>query len=50
MADKTDDYTKYRSTGVVPYEIEDIIGRYDYIKVKASVDVVDVTASGVVLV
>lgn len=29
MASKEDDYTKYRAVGVIPYSIEDKIGRKD---------------------
>jgi hypothetical protein len=32
MASKEDDYTKYRTVGNIPYDIEDIIGRQDYQK------------------
>ena len=29
---KEDDYTKYRAVGVIPYGINDKIGRHDYQK------------------
>jgi hypothetical protein len=29
MPSRTDDYTKYRSIGVIPYEVDDMIGRND---------------------
>jgi len=29
MATKEDDYTRYRAVGVIPYEIEDKLGRVD---------------------
>lgn len=29
MADKTDDYTKYRTVGNIPYSVEDKLGRRD---------------------
>jgi len=36
MVTKEDDYTKYRAVGVIPYEIEDKIGRHDYKKYSLS--------------
>lgn len=38
MATKEDDYTKYRAVGVIPYEIDDKIGRHDYKKYSLSTD------------
>ncbi len=38
MATKEDDYTKYRAVGVIPYEIDDKIGRHDYQKYTLSVE------------
>ena len=45
MATKEDDYTKYRAVGVIPYGIEDKIGRHDYKKYTLSVEN-DATISG----
>ncbi len=38
MASKEDDYTRYRTTGNIPYEIDDLIGKKDYQKYVLTTD------------